>query len=137
MKFTVQPQPLTRLVEILGEGLPRGEQQEPQVRLVACQGRVCVEIEQMVAEMEAVIQEEGECSFSCQNFLRPLRAYGDAANLTIQADAQGLHLGEAAIPVSRFRARAIPPLKFQVFLATHLDSVPPVSEALTEFDEAA
>ena len=123
MKFTVEPEPFIRMVEMVGEA--QGQKRADAVlRLVACQGRVCLERNQTTAEMEAVVREDGQCTLPQAHFLRAVKTYRDEVNLTIEADGHGLRVGEFALPVSNYRPYAVAPLKFQVFLATALGFVP-------------
>jgi hypothetical protein len=94
------------------------------LRIVACPGGVCIESNETVAKVEAVVWEDGQCTLFRAHCLRVVKAYRDEANLTIEADRHGLNVGGFLLTVSSYRPYAVAPLKFQAFLVTDLGFVP-------------
>ena len=123
MRFMVRAEALARLVELAGNEDAASPQPKALVRVVASCGKLCVQVHESVAEMEAVVQEEGECWLPRQALLRGLNSQPLDTQVTVQASAMELVLGDCAIPVTDFRAQAALPLRFRVFLATDLGAV--------------
>jgi hypothetical protein len=123
MRFIVQAEAFARLVELAGDEGAANAQPKALVRVVVCGGKLCVQVHESVAEMEAEVQEEGECWLQRQALLMELNSQPLDTQLTVHAGASELLLGDRAIPVTEFRAQAALPLRFRVFLATDLGAV--------------
>jgi hypothetical protein len=54
MKFTVEPEPLIRMVEMVGERVQSHKSADVILRIVACEGLVCIESNHTVAEMGVI-----------------------------------------------------------------------------------
>jgi hypothetical protein len=124
MKFTIKPEPLIRMVEMVGERGPSYKRMGAFLRLVACEGRVCIETDGKAAEMEAVIWEDGQCSLSRARLLNALKRHSEDIELTIEADEHGLQMDGSSLPVSSFSPNAALPAAFQIFFGADLGVVP-------------
>jgi hypothetical protein len=118
MKISIKPGPFIRMVELVGEPVPSHKRAGTLLRLVASQGRVCVQSGGTVAEAEAAIWENGQCSVSRLQLLNALKAYRGEAELTLEADAHGLRIDGFSMPVSCYCPAAAVPAAFQIYLAT-------------------
>ncbi len=130
MRFRTQPNPLLRILEMLADSAPGVLTQKQRVTLVALQDRLWMLHSGTAARMEAIIFEEGQCTVSAWRFLRALEPHRDSRSVTVDADARSLKLGQVSIPVRNYSTAAIPPARFQIFLATDLGIVPSVSVPL-------
>ncbi len=111
------------MIEMVGERKPGSKGPEALVRLIASQDRVCVEDDGTVAEMDAVIQEDGQCSVSRERLLRTLKQHREPVELTIEADQHGLRLAGTCLPVNSYCPSAVAPAAFQIFFANDLGLV--------------
>ncbi len=127
MKFTIEPEPFVQMLEMLGKARPDRRRADPTVRLVACRGRVCVERAGTVAEIDAVVWEDGQCTLSRGRLLNLVKTHRLEPELTLEAHAQGLRLDGLTIPLTSYCPFAVAPGAFQIFLATDLGVVPSVS----------
>jgi hypothetical protein len=118
MKFTVERLALIRMVEQLA-GRPAGQKRSDHImRLYACQARVFVEANRVLAGVEALVLEDGACKVPRIRFLKVLRTFHPKKNLTIEVDASGLTIGGFTMGVSCFSPEVAPPADFQVFPVT-------------------
>jgi hypothetical protein len=118
MKFTIQAGSFIRMVQMVSERVSKTKQAKPILRLTACEGRACVQSASRVAETEARIWEDGECTLPQAGLLKRLKAYPRELNLTVEADEQGLRLGRSSMPVISYVSHPPAPTKFQIFLAS-------------------
>ncbi len=118
MKFTIKAGSFIRMVQMVSERVSQTKRAKPIVRLMACEGRACVQSAGRVAETEARIWEDGECTLPQAGLLKRLRAYPRELDVMVEADARGLRLGRSSMPVISYVARPAAPAKFQIFLAS-------------------
>jgi DNA polymerase III sliding clamp (beta) subunit (PCNA family) len=118
MKFTIEAGSFIRMVQMVSERVSKSKRVKPVLRLTACEGRACVQSADRVAETEARIWEQGECTLPQARLLKRLKAYPRELNLTVEADEQGLRLGHSSMPVITYASRPAAPANFQIFLAS-------------------
>lgn len=118
MKFTIEAGSFIRMVQLVSERVSKSKRAKPIVRLTACEGRACVQSAGRVAETEARIWEDGECTLPQARLLKSLKSYPREVDLTVEADEQGLRLGHSSMPVISYASRPAAPTKFQIFLAS-------------------
>ncbi len=106
MKFTIGLGPLIRLVEATADNIPTSKWSDSILRLVACHGRVWVQANGNVGQLEAEVQEEGQCTLSGAQLLRSLRACPLVASITVEADLQSLHLDGLSLSVGTYSSHA-------------------------------
>lgn len=130
MSFTITPAAFVRMVQMAEEGLSKTQRGRVELRLVACEGRLCVERAGKVFEAEALIWEDGQCCVTLALLAGALKRQRSAAALKCTADAHGLHLDGHWVPVSHFSTNATLPTAYATYLATDLDVLPPPQKAL-------
>ncbi len=126
MRFSTQPSPLLRILEMLAENGADVARRRQHVTLIAYDDVLWVAHSGTAARMEAVVFEEGQCTVSTRKFLLALEPHRDSPALMIQAGAKKMKVDQVRIPVSRYSAAATPPSRFQIFLATNHGIVPSI-----------
>jgi len=118
MRFTVEPEPLIKIVSMVGEWAPGRKNAGPPLRMVASAGRVRVESRREAAEIDAAVWEDGQCTLSQAKLLAALKPYREQTDVTIQGDERGLRVGERSMSVLSYQPQTAAPKAFQIFLAT-------------------
>lgn len=124
MKFTIERRGLIRMVEQERARLSRGQKDED-LKLWACAARVFVSAGGSVAGHEALVFEDGECSVPGGHFSLVLKSFSRKKNLTIEADGNGLRIGNFSMSVRHYSPTTYPPAHFQVFPVTDLGVLGP------------
>ncbi len=123
MRVTVEPEPLIGIVTMLDEQERQQKNAVSALQLSASAGKVCIESKNTAAVTDAAVWEEGQCSVSRVKLLAALKAYRQRSSVTLKADALGLHLGGLSVPVSHYTSQALPPTRFQIFLASKAGTI--------------
>ena len=118
MRFTIEPEPLIKIVSMVGEWMPERKKADVVLSMVACAGRVRIESRNRAAEIDASVWEDGQCTLAQADLLEALKEYREETHVTIQADDHGLQVGERWMSVMRYHSRTAAPKAYQIFLAT-------------------
>ena len=124
MVFTIQPELLIRLVELVVESSESLQQTGSAVSLTASRDRVCVKKGKPAAESEAIVLAEGQCTLSGRRLLRALTAFRNEVSVTIEADERHLCIGRMRLPVLSYSSLAPALEEFQVFMASEIGFTP-------------
>jgi hypothetical protein len=123
MKFTVEPAPFLRIVELADEQSLHRMESDIVLCLGACDQRVWVKCGNTVAETEAMVWENGQCRVSRAELLKALDDHRDELELLIEGNKRGLRVGQLSLPVSRYDPCVVLPNSVQVFLASNLGMI--------------
>ncbi len=99
MKFTVETESFIRLMEMLDESAGERKRSFGPVKLSAYRLRLSVERHESIAQIEAVVWQEGQCTVSAARLLSSLRACRGELNLKLELAGQRLRVGESLLPV--------------------------------------
>ena len=122
MKFTVEPGPFLRTVELAGES-PDNQKPDDVICLAACEQRVWVKSGNTIAETEAMVWEAGQCYVARAGLLNALKSHRDELELRIEGDKRELRVGAVSLRVSHYSRSAVLPSSVQIFLASNLGVV--------------
>ena len=120
MLFTIQTEPLIRMVEMVSEAAPKRRTSDPVVRLAASRDRVCVKCGGTAAESDAAVWEHGQCTIGRDVLLKRLKECRAHIGVSVEADRQRLCVEGISMPLLSYSASAPAPEMFQVFMATEL-----------------
>src|SRR5436190_14586918 len=107
------------------EGIPNHERKGAVVRLAASGDRVQVKSGKTVAECEAALWEDGQCTLLWEELVKGLRACPDQPTLTINAHGRQLSINAVRMALISYSASAPSPEVFQVFIASEMWFDPP------------
>ncbi len=123
MKFTVDPAPFLRIVELAEERVSNRSASDVILCLAACDQRVWVECGDMIAQTEAMVWENGQCHVPRGALLNALKSHEDELELLVEGTKRGLRFGKTLLPVSHYYPWAVLPSSVHVFLASNLGMV--------------
>lgn len=123
MKFTVEPGPFLKIVELAHESFPHRKESDVVLCLAACDQRVWVKSGDTIAETEAMVWESGQCHIPRAALLNALKSHQDEIELQIEANKRCLRVGKISLSISRYCPWAVLPTSFQIFLASNLGVV--------------
>ncbi len=123
MKFTTEPEPFLRIIQILAEPKARGRRFDPEVTLIASEGQLWVEQNGTAARTEAVVREDGQCTVDGTELLQAVKLNARRSRLCFEAGTAGLRVGDSVIPVSAYCSFTAPPGSCQMFLTTDIGVV--------------
>jgi hypothetical protein len=124
MLFTIQPDLLIKLVQLVSESAQTAKSRNSTISLIACNDRLRVKYGKSAAESEATIIGDGQCALPLRNLLRTLMTYRNENNITIQADERRLCVGQTRLHVLNY-SPFVPALEdFQVFMASEVGCFP-------------
>ena len=90
MKFNVETDAFIHLLEMLMEQRPGQRRGFGSVRLTARRGRLSVEHQDQVAEIETGVWQEGSCSVSAPRLLSAVKSCREQVDLTLESRGQRL-----------------------------------------------
>jgi hypothetical protein len=125
MSFTIQPELLIRLIQMLGETHESLKRPHSEIRLLASRNRVWVRKGQHAAESEAIVRTEGQCTLSCRRLMHALKACRNEVTATLQADQRQLCVGGVRLPVVSYSSCVPVWEDFEVFMASEIGFVSP------------
>lgn len=99
MKFTVETEPLIRLLEMLEENNTAQRRKLAPLALQASRTSLRIEQGHFVGEIEANVWQTGACLVSAGRLLQALKKGRPTVNLTLELHAERLRVGSAAVPV--------------------------------------
>ncbi len=127
MKFTVRTEPFRRMLEMLAQGRSSGRRKCVPVRLEASRGRLCVQHDQLTAEIDSWVWQDGRCAASFARLLEAVETCAGERTLTVEADLEGerLRVGDSLLPCVPDQAPVVPmPEQSRIFFASDLGVVP-------------
>ncbi len=123
MKFTVETRPFVRLLELLVQSSPPRRHGERNLRLVAQRDRVCVQKDQAIAEIEAIVWSSGRCTVSTGKLLAVARkSLSDTT--AIETAGEFLRVGGLQVPLVHYRPVAECAGRLQIYFASARGLVP-------------
>ena len=125
MSFTIQPELLIRLIQMLGETSEGLKSKDSEIRLLANRNRVWVRKGQHAAESEAIIRTEGQCTLSRRRLMQALETCRNEVTATLEADERQLCVGGVRLPVVSYSSFVPAWEDFQVFMASEIGFVDP------------
>ncbi len=118
---------------MLAQACPGGRRKYAPVRLDASRGRVRVEYEQLSAEIDSQVWQDGSCAVAFFRLMEAVAAGGASEKLVaeIEDDSERLRMGESLLPcVKMQRERVTIPGPSCLFFASGLGMVPTKVPAL-------
>ncbi len=134
MKFTAETKPLLRMLEILSQ-TPARKPADPNIRLVARDGRVCAQKECAIGEIEGAVWRAGRCTVSSSKLLAAVKDWREAS-LSIEAEGELLRVAHTTLPLVHRRRACETPGRLQIFLASATGVVPSQLLPQSEFATA-
>ncbi len=129
MKFTVETEPFRRMLEMLAQARPGRRRRYAPLRLDASRGRLRVQQDQLAAEIEAVVWQDGRCAVSPYRLLQAVENCGQPA-LLLEIQDERLRIGEWFVPCVNDPLSLSAPATSRIFFASALGMVSsPVREA--------
>ncbi len=124
MKFTVETESFIRLLQMLQERPTHVSRRCGTVRLIASGSRLSVEKNDLVAEVEAIVWQEGQCTVSAGRLLSALKQHQREPNLDVELSGQRLHVGAVQLPVLEHGPAVLTsPRRSRFYLKTNLGVV--------------
>lgn len=121
MKFTVDAEPFRRLLEMLAQARPGGRRKYAHVRLEASRGRLRVQCDQLTAEIDSQVWQDGSCAVSFGRLADAVGACGASERLHAEVDDEcdRLRVGESLLPcIAMERQRLYMPAMCRIFFAS-------------------
>jgi hypothetical protein len=124
MKFTLETEPFTRLLGMLAQARPDRRRKFAPVRLDASRGRLRAQLEQLAAEIEAVVWQDGCCVTGFGKLLATLQAESCTPSLEIEAEDGHLRVGDSFLTCIDECTPASTAASSRIFFASDLGVVP-------------
>src|SRR5258707_12351066 len=102
MLFTIQTEPLIKMLEMLGDGPSHKHSIKDVICLVADRDRVFARSGQTIAESETAVWENGQCSVSRDSLVSRLKACRNETEVTIRADHRHIYVNGLSIPLTTY-----------------------------------
>ncbi len=117
MKFTIETEPFRRMLEMLAQERPGRRRKYAPLRLDASRGRLRVQQDQLAAEIEAVVWQDGRCAVSASRLLQAVEVCRQPT-LLLEVHDERLHVGEHNLPCAHDPLSLSAPVTSRIFFAS-------------------